>query len=200
MQLEYKTKDTLKLSGVDPRLLEAAESGKDRVKDLGAQTRNGLSVRSLMTTLVFLKAIAWFRGNAAVELEDARQIVPFALHDKLTPDPDAPFFEQPGNAPLRVDRIGWIRRLFDLSCAEYDRLDRDRQDPVAPLEEEFGRGLEGVTEKECRARLVRIERAIAELTKGRKLYGPLFDDLLALKYLHQRYTNYLRWLRQGGGR
>ena len=78
--------------------------------------------------------------------------------------------------------------------------DRDRSDPVLPLEAEFERGLEGVTEAETRARLVKIERAIAELSKGRKLYGHLFDDLLVLKYLHQRYTNYLRWLRQGAGR
>ena len=36
---------------------------------------------------------------------------------------------------------------------------------------------------------------ITEWAKGRKLYGHLYDDLLKLKYLHQRYTNYLRWLK-----
>ena len=45
-----------------------------------------------------------------------------------------------------------------------------------------------------RARLVKIERLLAEWSRGRKLYGPLVDDILKLKYLHQRYTNYLRWL------
>jgi hypothetical protein len=25
--------------------------------------------------------------------------------------------------------------------------------------------------------------------------GHLYDDLLKMKYLHQRYTNYLRWLK-----
>jgi hypothetical protein len=30
------------------------------------------------------------------------------------------------------------------------------------------------------------------------LYGHLFDDLLKLKYLHQRYTNYLKWLKWKG--
>ena len=35
---------------------------------------------------------------------------------------------------------------------------------------------------------------IAELSRGKKLYGHLYDDVLVLKYLHQRYTNYLRWL------
>ncbi len=193
-QLEYKTKDTAKLVGADLHAMSAQESGKDRMKDLGSQTRNGLSVRSLMTMLLFTKAMAYFRGNTEIELEDLRQMIPFVLHDKLVPDLDSPFFEAPGNAVFRTDRIGWIRRLFDLSCAEYDRLNLDRDDPVAELEAEFARGLEGVTEPEVRARLVKIERILTEWSKGRKLYGNLYDDLLKLKYLHQRYTNYLRWL------
>ena len=45
-----------------------------------------------------------------------------------------------------------------------------------------------------RKRLVKIERLIQEWSKGRKLYGHLYDDLVKLKYLHQRHTNYLRWL------
>jgi MoxR-like ATPase len=95
---------------------------------------------------------------------------------------------------FRVDRVGWIRRLFDLACAEYDKLNLDQDDPVAVLDVEFARGLEGVTEAEARARLVKIERLLSEWSKGRKLYGHLFDDVLKLKYFHQRYTNYLRWL------
>jgi len=193
-QIEYKTKDTAKLASVDLQTLSAQETGKDRVKDLGSQTRNGLSVRTLMTLMVFAKSLAYFRGNHKVELEDLRQITPFVLHDKLTPEADSPWFEAPGNAVFRTDRIGWIRRLFDLACAEYDRLNLDKDDPVAVLEQEFARGLEGVTAPEVRARLVKIERTLAEWSKGRKLYGHLFDDLLKLKYLHQRYTNYLKWL------
>jgi hypothetical protein len=197
-QLEYKTKDTARLSGMDLHTLTAQETGKDRLKDLGAQTKNGLSVRALMTVLVFAKAMAYFRGtlngSAEIALDDVRQIIPFVLHDKLAPDPDAPFFEAPGNASLRADRVSWIRRLFDLACAEYDRLNLDKEDPVAALEAEFGLGLEGVTEAEARARLVKIERVLAEWSKGRKLYGHVFDDVLKLKYLHQRYTNYLKWL------
>lgn len=193
-QLEYKTKDTAKLASADLRLLAAQETGKDRLKDLGAQTKNGLSVRALMTVLVFVKALAYFRGRRVAELDDLRQIVPFVLHDKLQPEPEAPFFEAPGNAVYRIDRVGWIRKLFDLACAEYDRLNLDRDDPVAALSDEFARGLEGVSEADVRARLVKIERVLAEWSKGRKLYGHVFDDVLKLKYLHQRYTNYLRWL------
>ena len=193
-QLEYKTKDTARLAGVDLHTLAAQETGKDRVKDLGSQTMNGLSVRSLQTLLVFAKALAYFRGHREVELEDLRQITPFVLHDKLVIDPDSPFFDAPGNEPLRIDRIAWLRKLFDLACAEYDRLNLDQDDPVAALEAEFAKGLDGVSEQETRARLVRIERVLTDWSQARKLYGNLYDDVLKLKYLHQRYTNYLRWL------
>jgi hypothetical protein len=192
-QFEYKTKDTARLAGVEWAGLTAQDTGRDRLKDLGCQTRNGLSVRVMMTLLVYAKALAYFRGNRIVELDDVRQILPFVLRDKLVPDTDAPFFDAPGNAKYRVDRIGWLRTLFDLSCAEYDRLNLDAEDPVAALAAQFRQGLEGVTTAETRARLVKIERLIAEWSKGRKLYGNLYDDVLSLKYMHQRYTNYLRW-------
>lgn len=194
-QFEYLTKDTVRLAGADWAQATAADTGRDRMKDLGCQTRNGLSVRNLTTLLVFAKALAYFRGNGAVALEDVRQILPFVLNDKLQPDLDAPFFALPENAALRTDRLSWLRGLFDASNSEYDRLDLDRNDPVGELSAQFAQGLEGVSERETRARLARIERTIEEWTKGRKLYGHLYDDLLKLKYLHQRYTNYLHWLR-----
>jgi MoxR-like ATPase len=193
-QFEYKTKDTVRLAGVDWLSLSAQDTGRDRLKDLGCQTKNGLSVRALMTLIHFAKAIAYFRGNRQVSLDDVRQVLPFVLHDKLTPDHDAPFFETPGNAALRADRIGWLRRLFDESCADYDRLNLDRDDPVATLSEQFQLGLNGLAESEVRTRLARIETLVGELSRGKKLYGHLYDDILVLKYLHQRYTNYLRWL------
>jgi MoxR-like ATPase len=193
-QFEYKTKDTVKLSGIDYHLQAAQESGKDKLRDLGAQTLNGLSVRALMTLLKFVKAMAFFRGNREASFEDVRQVIPFVLHDKLTQNADSPSFEAPENAAFRTDKVGWIRSLFDLSCREYDRLDLDRHDPVTELEREFGTGLEGLPEAEARKRLVKIERVLAEWSQGRKLYGHMYDDLLKLKYLHQRYNNYLKWL------
>lgn len=197
-QFEYKTKDTFKLAGADWSQLTGLESGKDKLKDLGAQTRNGLSVRSLMTALAFVKAIAYFRGLREASMEDVRQIMPFVLHDKLTQDADCPFFESPENAMLRTDKIGWIRKLFDMACAEYERLEIDRDDPVAEFAEEFNRGLDGLSAREVKNRLVKIERVLSQWSKSRKFYGHMFDDVLKLKYLHQRYTNYLRWLEWKG--
>lgn len=193
-QLEYMTKDTVKLSGVEPQQLAQRETGKDRIKDIGGQTKNGVSVRALMTALVFIKAMACFRGAETVELEDVRQLLPFVLHDKLTPNLQSPFFEQGDNQALRADRVSWLRTLFDLSCEEYQRLDLDRDDPVAKMGAELAAGLDGLTEPETRARLARIEAMLAEWAAGRKLYGHMYDDVLHLKYMHQRYTNYLRWL------
>lgn len=191
---EYKTKDTARLAGLDPSLLGAGDTGRDRLADLGAQTRNGLSVRALQTVLVFAKALAYFRGAGAVGLDDVRHVLPFVLANRLVADRDAPFFEAEGNAAFRADRIGWVRRLFDLSCAQYDQQGRDADDPVAAALAQLDRGLDGVGEAEVRDRLVRIERTLAEWTAGRKLYGTVYDDVIALKYVHQRYTNYLAWL------
>ncbi|CAN5345832.1 hypothetical protein BH11PSE11_BH11PSE11_33070 [soil metagenome] len=194
-QFEYMTKDTARLSGVDWQQAVGADSGRDRLKDLGCQTRNGVSVRNLMTLLMYAKALAYFRGSAAVDLEDVRQVLPFVLHDKLQPDLDAPFFGLPENAAYRTDRISWLRRIFDLANEEFNRLDLDHTDPVGDFSVEFARGLDGLGEQETISRLAKIERLVAERVKGRKLYGHLYDDLLKLKYLHQRYTNYLHWLR-----
>jgi len=175
-------------------MITTADNGRDRLKDIGCQTVNGLSVRNLMTLISYAKAMAYFRGGQEVSLEDVRQILPFVLRDKLRPDPDAPFFAMPENAAFRVDSIGWLRHAFDLSCEEYDRLNLDRDDPVANMSDEFAQGLDEIGEREVRARLTRIERLIGERVEGHKLYGSTYDDLLKLKYLHQRYTNYLHWL------
>jgi len=52
---------------------------------------------------------------------------------------------------------------------EYDRLNLDRDDPLAALEADFSLGLEGLDEATVRSRLVKIERTLAEWSKGRKL-------------------------------
>ena len=74
----------------------------------------------------------------------------------------------------------------------------DRDDPVAELSAEFEKGLDGVSQSEVKKRLVKIERVMREWSKTRKFYGHMFDDVLKLKYLHQRYANYLRWLEWKG--
>lgn len=194
-QFEYKTKDTVRLGGQDWHTIATEDDGRDHLKDLGCQTKNGLSVRAIFSLLMFAKSLAYFRGQREVALEDVRQILPFVFYQRLTPDYDAPFFEQPGHGVYRHDRLSWLRTLFDQACGEFLRLGRDHDDPVAALSAEFERGLSGLSEHEVRARQNRIEQLLRDWGKGQKLYGHLYDDMLKLKYLHQRYTNYLRWIR-----
>ena len=193
-RLEYMTKDTAKLSGLDFRTLFRQETGKDHVKDLGSQTTNGISVRKIMTLLMFSKALAYFRGNRQVELEDIRQILPFVLHDTLSPHLESPFFDQVGHERYRVDRIVWLRKLFTLSCDEYLSQDLDNDDPMDAFDAEFKQGLENVSMREIDKRLVQIEKQLHQWSQEKKLYGHRADDILKLKYLYQRYSNYRRWL------
>lgn len=193
--VEYMTKDTARLSGIDFNSLAAGETGKDMVRDLGTQTKNGLSVRRLMTLLIFAKGIAYFRGGKEVDLEDIRQILPFVLHDTLVPRPESVFFEQPAHEHYRVDRILWLRKLFDLSCGEYERLRMDTEDPVIKVEEDFNQGIENLKLPDVEKRMVDIEKILADWSGTGKLYGHMADDILKLKYYHQRYSNYRRWLK-----
>lgn len=193
-ELEYKSKDTIRLAGKTLGSVCAGDCGRDKVKALCAQTENGLSVRSLMTLLSFVKTLAYFRGAREVSLADVRQIVPWVLHEKLIPNLTAPFFDQTGHEVYRIDRVAWLRELFDLSTAEYVRLDLDKVDPIAAADDDFEGGLDGVPAAEVRARLGRIESELARLAKGTKLYAHVHNDVLKLKYYHQRYSNYLRWL------
>lgn len=194
-QIEYKTKDNARTTGSDVAQMMRDETGKDQLKDLSYQTLNGFSVRTFMTCLTYIKALAYFRGNREAGFDDVRHILPFVLQDKLVQNTDSAFFEQPENSVFRHDRISWIRKIFDLSCAEFDRSGLDRNDPAGKLLEQFQAGLEGVSEKDASQVLIQIERMMKDISGGRKLYGPLLDDVLTLKYLHQRYTGYLRWLK-----
>ncbi len=193
-RLEYMTKDTAKLSGMDMRTLFQKDTGKDKIKDLGSQTINGLSVRKIMTLLMFSKALAYFRGHSEVSLEDVRQILPFVLHDTLSPHFESPFFDQPGKEAYRVDRIQWLRHLFDLACEDFLSLQLDTNDPVEAFSEQFNKGLENVTLREVDARLLALEQQLQVWASEKKLYGYRADDILKLKYFHQRYSNYKRWL------
>ncbi len=196
--LEYKSKDTIRIAGKTLSSVCANDCGRDKVKALCSQTENGLSVRSLMTILGFVKALAWFRGAREASVDDVRNLVPWILHEKLVQNPTSPFFDQAGHGVFRLDRVAWIRRAFDLACREYARLDLDRDDGVAVLDEEFDKGLDGLPEAEVKRRLAAIESQLAGLAKGTKLYAHVHNDVLKLKYYHQRYSNYLRWLRWQG--
>ena len=63
---------------------------------------------------------------------------------------------------------------------------------------ELHAGLDGLPEDEVRRRLAHIEGILAGWQDTTKLHGSLYEDALALKYAHQRYSGYLAWLRWSG--
>jgi MoxR-like ATPase len=62
------------------------------------------------------------------------------------------------------------------------------------FDEQFKQGLENVTLRDVDKRLQDIEKQLYKWSQEKKLYGYRADDILKLKYYHQRYSNYKRWL------
>ncbi len=201
VQLEYKNKDTLRLAGIPLAQVCNEQCPLDKTKHLCAQTQQGLSVRSFQTILDLAKALAYLRaGGAAAEvtLQDLRQVIPFALHEKLTPNTAGDFFQVEANRPLLSDKVVWIRRMFDAALATWDRLDRDRKNPAQTLAEELDAGLEGLPAKTIEERMKKAQALIADLAKKGELSPWVYEDVVRLKAIYMRYQNQLHWLRGQG--
>ncbi|MHA1386178.1 MAG: ATPase [Candidatus Helarchaeota archaeon] len=191
---EHKSKDNIRLAGHKLSQICKADCGRDKIISICSQTENGLSVRVRLTILNFAKALAYFRENDEVELEDVRQIVPWILHEKLIPNYTSPFFDVPENQIYKIDKIAWIRNAFDMAMREYERLDLDHNDPVDEIEQEFEKGLEGLSREQVKARILKIEKAIKKYAETSKLLSYVYEDLVKLKYFYMRYRNHLEYL------
>jgi MoxR-like ATPase len=196
-QFEFKNKDTLRLSGSSVAQVCTEQCPLDKKVHLCTQTENGVSVRTYQTAIHFAKALAYFRGHGEVEVEDARQIVPWVLHEKLVPNTRSPFFEQKGRQALLTDRVAWIRNLLDMALESFPRHEPLR----ARVQAERARldaGLAGVDLKTAEQRIGEVTALIKELSAQAELAGPVYEDLIHLKSMYSRYTNYATWLRSSG--
>lgn len=197
VHFEYKNKDTLRLAGIPLAQVCNEQCPLDKTKHLCAQTLQGLSVRSFQTILELAKAIAYVRGAPEVTVQDLRQVIPFALHEKITPNAGGDFFQIEGNRALLSDKIAWIRTMFDSALASYDQLDRDRNDVAHRLAEELDRGLEGVPAQQIEQRMKEVQALIQKSAKQGELAPWVYEDLIRLKSIYMRYQNQLLWLRGG---
>lgn len=200
VHFEYKNKDTLRLAGIPLAQVCNEQCPLDKTRHLCAQTQQGLSVRSFQTILDLAKAMAYLRsaGTSEVTVQDLRQIIPFALHEKITPNASGDFFQAEANRALLSDKIAWIRRMFDAALGTYDQIDRDRNDPARALAEELDRGLEGVPAQHIEARLREVSALIQKATGQGELAPWIYEDLIRLKAIYMRYQNQLHWLRGQG--
>ncbi len=194
-QFEYKSKDTLKLAGQSVSAVCTEQCPLDKRQHLCTQTENGVSARSFQTALHFAKALAYFRGNPAVGVDDIRQIVPWVLHEKLVPNQRSAFFQAEDNKTLLQDRVAWIRNLMDMAMAQFDRHEPIRKE-VTAHREVLDKGLVGVDLPTTEQRLGKISATIANIMKTSELSGPVYEELVVLKSMYSRYQNYATWLRQ----
>jgi MoxR-like ATPase len=196
-EFEFMNKDTLRLAGQTVASVCDEKCPLDKKVHLCSQTENGVSVRTYQTGLHYAKALAYFRGHTRVELEDVRQILPWVLHEKLVPNTRSAFFDAGQNRTLLRDRVAWIRSLFDAGVRQYGRH-KPLRDEVMGLRDELDRGLVGVDAATTAKRMRLIAGLIAKTMKHSELSGPVYEDLIHLKSMYSRYSNYAQWQRHQG--
>lgn len=192
-RFEYKNKDTLHLAGKKVGAVCNEACPLDKNAHICTQTENGVSVRVFLTAIHYAKALAYFRGNTSVGLDDLRQLLPWILHEKLVPNPQSAFFDREERQHLLMDRVSWIRRMWDTSMAQLAAHEPIRK-TIKPLRDQLELGLEGVPAKEVKSRLTLVLSAMSDLSKKTELSGPVYEDLVQLKSIYSRYQNYLNWL------
>ncbi|HZI15717.1 MAG TPA: AAA family ATPase, partial [Myxococcus sp.] len=197
-RFEFKHKDTLKLAGQTVAAVCNEQCPLDKKVHLCTQTENGVSVRAYQTILHYAKALAFFRGRTAVELEDFRQIAPWVLHEKLVPNTRSAFFEAKGHRVLLQDRVAWIRHMWDMAMDRYGAHEPIRR-KVGVLRNELDKGLAGVDLRTTEQRLAAVTALMSELLKKQELSGPVYEDLIHLKSMYSRYRNYATWLKENPG-
>jgi MoxR-like ATPase len=193
-RFEYRTKDTAATAGIDIGEIIERNSGADLEVDPGAQTVTSISVRAILVLITYAKAIAWFRGQAEVGVDDVGAVLPFVLRGKLLPNRRHPRFDGGSDQELGLDSVSWLADLWADSNRQFSALGRDSDDPVGALLVQFDAGIDHLDAVAVAGRITMVETEIRRIADTGKLYGRDYDDLLALKYLHQRYTNYRRWL------
>lgn len=193
--LELRNKDTLHVAGRKVAHVCTEDCPLDKQVHLCTQTENGISARALQSILLFAKALAYFRGNAAVSVEDVHRVLPFVLHDKLRPNPQSAFFQKTENQVLLLDRVTWIRRLFDRALAQHAAY-REVRAPVRKLVAERA-GAGGLSAAEIKKRITEVQRRLDEMLKKNELGGAVYDDLIVLKDLHASYQAELAGKRVG---
>jgi MoxR-like ATPase len=189
-RVEFMNKDTLHLAGRKVSHVCNEDCPLDKLANPCSQTENGISARALQTLILFSKAIAYFRGAAAVDIEDVRQILPWVLHDKLRPNLHSAFFQRAEHHPLQNDRSDWIRRLFDQTRTAHAAYAKTRP-PVAAFKAEAAVNLDGLARAEVERRLRVIRDALDQLLKRSEMNGSVYEDVVLLKSLHCRYENLL---------
>jgi hypothetical protein len=190
-RLEYRNKDTLHLAGRRVGHVCTEDCPLDKHENLCTQTENGVSARAVQTLLHYAKALAYFRGREAVGLDDVRALLPWVLHDKLQANPQSAFFQKSENQVYLLDRVSWIRQLFDRAVTQHAAFASVRR-PTLELQQACAVGpLQGVPTPELKQRLGQVQKRVEAVLLENEMNGATHGDLLLLKDLHVRCQNEL---------
>jgi MoxR-like ATPase len=177
-RIDYMNKDTLRLAGRRAGQVCNEDCPLDRQSSLCAQVENGVSPRSLQALVHFAKALAYFLGRGAVELNDIRQILPWVLFEKLRPNLQSPFFEKDEHRVHLVDRATWIQTLFDLGVQQYAAYQAIREQVSKTVAQASD------TSMPLPRRIAAVERRLAKLTDECELNAAVHADIVRLRHLH----------------
>jgi MoxR-like ATPase len=177
-RIDYMNKDTLHLAGRRTGHVCNEDCPLDRQSSLCAQVENGVSPRSLQALIHFAKALAYFMGRGAAELNDVRQMLPWVLFDKLRPNLQSPFFEKDENRVLLIDRATWIQTLLDIGIQQYAAYREIREQVNKTLVQA------GDSSMPLPRRVAAIERQLAKLVDECELNAAIHADVIRLRKVH----------------
>jgi len=195
-ELSYMNKDTLHLSGRRVGHVCNEDCPLDKQENLCTQTETGVSARAYQTLIHYAKALAYFRGRAAVDTEDVRQLMPWVLHERLAPNLHSAFFQKTEHQVHLTDRVGWIRQLFDRAVAQHAAYQPLRQATMA-LKAGWEAGVDGLSTVELQHRMQAVQARMEDVLKRQELNGPVYEDLVLLKNLYYDYQRRLSQRRAG---
>jgi MoxR-like ATPase len=177
-RIDYMNKDTLHLAGRRTGHVCNEDCPLDRHSSLCAQVENGVSPRSLQALIHFAKALAYFFGRNAVEINDVRQVLPWVLFEKLRPNLQSPFFEKDEHRVHLVDRATWIQTLFDLGAQQFAAYGGIREQ----VNETISKALDSTLP--VAQRLATVEKRLAKLVDECELNAAVHADLMRLRRIH----------------
>lgn len=193
-RLEHMSKDSLRLGGRSVAHVCNEECPLDRHRNLCAQVDAGISARALEAAVHYAKALAYFTGAPVVGRTTLQAVLPWVLHERLAPNPQAPVFEQPGGAALLIDRVAWIASLVEISAADLDASEGELA-PLRALEAEVAAAEEAGERAELEVLGSRVRARLHQLAGG-EIDAIAHHQALRLRALLGRTAAALRGPRQ----
>ena len=182
--VESMNKDTLHLSGQRVAHVCTEDCPLDKQLHICSQTESGISPRTYQSIIHYAKALAFFRGQSSVSIDDLRQLIPWLLFDKVRVNQQSQFFQKTENKVYLTDRCAWLRQMFDLALQQHAAYATIRA-PIAQLENELALPA-AISSIELQRKQQEIAAQMQNLLERHELNAMVHEDLLQLKLLYNK--------------